>query len=207
MALKLPTFDRSVKLIEEDKTSSYVFHRWWQAVVQALESAFNTLESTVFAIQAVQDAANTAQAAADSAQASATAAASAASTAQTTATDVGTFAMLNGSGVVGATITASDTGLDAQVVITSHTRIYGDGSSVSVTGTTISGLAYSTLYFIYYDQASYAGGTVSYQVTTSEATAAQVNDRHLVGSVVTPASLDPDVTGKYVKPAGLGSLV
>jgi len=114
---------------------------------------------------------------------------------------------LTNSGVTGITISAVDAGSNCTISISNHTRVYGDGVSVSVTGGSITGLAYSTLYYVYYDQASRAGGTVTYVATVVKASAAQVNDRHLVGSVTTPAALGSAVTGKYVDLSGLGSLV
>jgi hypothetical protein len=60
---------------------------------------------------------------------------------------------------------------------------------VAVSGGTLTARAYSTDYFIYYDDPTRAGGAVTYQSTTSEATAAQIGDRHTVGEILTPAAL------------------
>lgn len=140
---------------------------------------------------------DTAQTAADAAQASADAA-------QSSAEGVETIAKLTGSGVTGVVINATDAGSDVSVTVSAHTRIYGDGSSVSVNSGSVTGLAYSTSYYIYYDQASFLGGAVTYLATTSDTTAAQVGSRHLVGQVTTPAALGADIPGDRVKPSGVG---
>lgn len=106
----------------------------------------------------------------------------------------------------GASISAADVGSDVTVTISAHTRIYADGTSVSVGGGTVTGLPFSTLYYIYYDDKALAGGAVTYAATTSSATAAQINGRHLVGSVTTPADGAPPKVGDNPRPPGVGEL-
>lgn len=113
---------------------------------------------------------------------------------------------LGSSYTVGATISAADVGSDVTVTISAHTRYYADGTSVSVSGGTVTGLAFSTLYYIYYDDSALAGGAVTYAATTSATTAAQVNGRHLVGSVTTPADGAAPSTGDTPEPPGVGEL-
>jgi hypothetical protein len=112
--------------------------------------------------------------------------------------------------VTGATITATDAGADVTITISAHTRHYPqpDGSTVdvAVSGGSLTGRAYSTTYYIYYDDPSRAGGAVTYQSTTSEATAAQIGDRHTVGGVTTPAALGAPKTGGYTRPPGPGQV-
>lgn len=115
-------------------------------------------------------------------------------------------AALTFSGVTGAVLTATDAGSSATITISSHTRLYGDSTSVSVNTGSVTGLAYDTVYYIYYDQASRLGGAVTYQATTVESVAAQLNDRHLVGSVKTPPALGGATNGLLVRPSGLGSI-
>lgn len=192
--LNLPSLQRLVPIVDpETGTPSPTFHVWWATVITKLSEAFNALSSVVDAVAAAQAAAETAQTAADTAQAAATTSNSVAS--------------LTTSGVAAATITATDAGSDVTITISAHLRLYGDGDSVSVSGGSIPALSYSTKYYIYYDQPSRAGGTVTYQATTSEATAAQTGDRHLVGAVTTPAALGAPVSGDLVYPAGLGSII
>jgi hypothetical protein len=145
------------------------------------------------AIVAVEDLADDAQASADAAQAAADGANSVAS--------------LTNSGVTGLTLGASDAGSDATITVSAHTRVYGDGSTLAIAGpVNITGLAYSTAYYIYYDDPTRADTTPAYQTTTSETTAAQTGDRHLVGFITTPAALAAPETGTPVRPPGIGNL-
>jgi hypothetical protein len=128
-------------------------------------------------------------------------------TAETAADGVTEVATLTSSGVTPNPLSASDAGANASVSIANHTRVYGDGTTVSVIGGSVTALAYSTLYYVYYDQPSRAGGSVSYAVTTNEASAAQVGDRHLVGTVTTPAAAAPDTDGEYVRSPGVGGII
>lgn len=195
MALKLPRFDRSIPITNENRTPSLPFHTWWQRALNSIESSFNQLETIVLDIQAAQNAANAAQAAADSAQASADAATSAAASSNSVAS-------LTNSGVTGCTISATDAGTNASVTISSHTRVYGDGTSVVVTGATLTGRAYSTFYYIYYEDAARTGGAVTYLTTTDEAVAVQTGNRHIVGSITTPAAAGANTNGAKLPPPG-----
>src|SRR5690606_13036501 len=90
--------------------------------------------------------------------------------------------------------------------ISAHSRVYGNGTIVSVNAGTISGLDHDTYYYIYYDDPTRTGGAVSYQATTIEANAAQINDRHLVGAVRTPEIGNPPELGAVKPGPGLGGL-
>ena len=188
------------RIATDSGTATGDFQAKWQRVMEEIETAVNA----VIDAQNAADAANAAAAAADAA---AVAAQSAADNAQTAADDAAAATAIANSYVTGVTITATDAGTDATISISAHTRYYADGTNVSVNLGSVTGLAYSTLYYIYYDQASRAGGAVTYQATTSEATAAQVGDRHTVGSVTTPAAAAPDNTGDFVYPPGVGNIV
>jgi len=200
MALKLPRLQSRVAVTDRAGMPDRAFHQWWDTFAKSLETAINDLADSVAAIQAAQDAA-------DAANAAAAAADAAAAAAQGAADDAASTSALANSGVTGATITATDAGADTSITISGHTRVYGDGTSVAVTGATLTGRAYSTFYYVYYDQPSRAGGAVTYQTTTSETTAAQTGDRHLVGSVTTPAAAAPDTDGNYVGAPGVGGII
>lgn len=183
---------------------------WWQQVAEAIElqeqrqdEAFEALEAAVAAITA-------AQAAADAANAAAAAAQTAADDVQAAADNIVEGDSLAKSFVSGATIAANDAGASATATISAHTRHYPqpDGSTidVAVNGGSVTGLAYSTAYFIYYDDAARAGGAVTYQATTSDTTAAQLGDRHVVGRVVTPAAAAAPTGGVYTRPPGSNGL-
>lgn len=192
MALNLPRLQRTVAIVDKVGQPVLAFHRWWQEVAKSIEEAFANLEATVTAVAAAQaaaDAANAAAAAADAAAASIT-----------------NEASLTNSYVTGLTLTASDAGPSASIAISAHTRVYGDGASVSVNSGNITGLAYSTVHYVYYDQPSRAGGAVSYQATTTQATAAQTGNRHFVGVVTTPAALGSATSGFGVSPPGVGNV-
>ena len=199
MALKLPRLPRDSALVDKNGYPTFKFQLWWAEFARSIETAYDSLAANVAAIAA-------AQAAADAANAAAAAADTAATNAQTAADGAAATAALSSSGVTGVTITGTDAGANATVSITAHTRVYGDGTSVSVNAGSVTGLAYSTLYYIYYDQASRAGGAVTYVATTSQTTAAQTGDRHLVGQVTTPAAAAPDTGGDYVGPPGVGNM-
>lgn len=198
MALSLPRMVRGLPIIGAVMDANQTFHRWWDQVASSLEQNFNDLEGAVLDIQAAQDAADTATAAAASAS-------SAASTAQSAATSANSVASLTNSGN-NASLTATDAGSNSTISISAHTRYYGDGTSVSVNSGSVTTLSYSTLYYVYYSDPSRSGGAVTYFATTSEATAAQTGNTHLVGSITTPAALDPDTSGQRVLPPGIGSL-
>lgn len=161
-----------------------------------VETAVVDLQDTVAAIAA--------------ANAAAAAANTAAAAAQGAADDITSSSELASSYVSGATITATDAGSDVTITISAHTRHYpqadGTVTSVAVNGGSLTARAYTTTYWVYYDQPSRAGGVVTYASATSEATAAQVGDRHTVGAVTTPAALGSAKLGGYVRPPGPGGI-
>lgn len=188
MVFKLPRFVSSFPIVSENRTPTLTFHRWWQEAIERIETAINGIQDAL-------DAAGIAQATADAAQATADAAQAAADSAES-------MAKLTNSGTTGVTLTATDAGSDATVSVTAHTRIYGDNTNVSVNAGSVTGLAYETYYYIYYDDPNFTGGAVTYAATTDSSVAAQVGSRHLVGSVVTPAALGGDTGGNPVVPPG-----
>jgi hypothetical protein len=217
MPLKLPNFIREAVLIDKQGRPTRMFHQWWQEVLKRIQTAFADLEAIVLAVQAAQDAAaaataaaELAQTAADDAATAATTAQASADTAQDSATAIAEGSALSNSYVSGLTVTATDAGPNAVISLSAHTRHYPqpDGSTVNVAvnGGAVTGLAYNTFYYVYYDDAARAGGAVVYVSTTSDATAAQLGDRHLVGSATTPAAAAPPNIGWTVKGPGVGDL-
>ncbi len=197
MPLKLPRFERTIPLVAEDKTSTATFHQWWQEVVKNLETAFNALETAVIDIQAAQAAATAAQSSADAAQSSATATAREA-------------ARISSYPNPSAVLSAADVGTDCTVTVAAHTRVYPVQGSIDVpdtaiAGGTVTGLAFSTLYYIYYDDTTLVNGSPTFQATTSAATASAgaAAGRHSVGSVTTPADGGGGTSGGgYQTPGG-----
>src|SRR4051812_4323742 len=219
MSLALPRFQQSSLLVDDNGLPSVPFHIWWDQFAARIEQSVNDLSAIVADIAALQAAQTTlindlaaavadiaaAQAAADAAQADATTgitnAAAAqttantgvtnAATAQTTANTVKRDDSISNSWTSpGTVLSAADAGSSATVTIANHTRKYSDVTSVSVTGNTVTGLAYSTSYDIYYDQTSRAGGAVTYHATTdpNAGMANSVAGRHWCGNITTPAA-------------------
>jgi hypothetical protein len=84
-------------------------------------------------------------------------------------------------------ISATDAGSTARISVASHTRYYG-GFNVGLNSGLISGLNFNTPYYVYYDDASYSGGSVSYFATTNKYTAASGIGRVYVGKITTPSN-------------------
>lgn len=192
---RIPRLDRVVEIVTQDNKPSLVFHQWWDTVAKAIESAVNNIQEAL-------EAAGIAQAAAETAQAAAEAAQTAAEDAQTAADNTNTTASVVNSGVDVNPLSGSDNGVNAQITIAAHNRLYPDGTSVAVDAGLISSLEYSTEYWVYYDDPTRAGGAVTYQETTTESVAAQAGNRHLVGKVTTPAAAGPATTGTYKRYPG-----
>lgn len=106
----------------------------------------------------------------------------------------------------GLTINGVNTGI---VTISNHTRVYADGSRVSVTGDTIYP-GNGVRGWIYYDQVNRAGGTVTYQYITVDDGTAFPNgaqpDRHFVGSFTVPAAAGSPIVGGPIRPPGYSAL-
>lgn len=166
------------------------FRRWWDETMNAIEETLNAILSIPEIEQALEDLDVATQAAQDAAD-NANAAASAVTSEQSLSASFPqnyTPPLLN----------ADDTGL---VTIAAHDRKYGDGTVVSVTGGTVAtGLTSGDIAWIYYDQASRAGGAVTYQFTQVETDIAQTGDRHSLGAVTIPAS--GSQAGNPVRPPG-----
>lgn len=192
MALRIPRFDRNVSVADKDGKPTLAFHQWWNSAAKAIETSINGIQDAL-------NAAGIAQAAADNANAAAVAA-------QNAADSVGEVSKLSGSGVTGMTFTASDAGTDATVTVSAHTRAYSDGTTVAVNGGSLTGLAYSTTYYVYYNDPTFSGGAVTYLSTAVQTDATQINGRHLVGQVTTPASGAPANDGLQPQPPGFGNL-
>lgn len=153
---------------------------------------------------------NSAKTLADSAQSTANTANTAATNAQTTADTVNRNDSISTSWTSPGTIlSAHDTGSNASITISNHTRKYSDATSKSVTGATINSLSYSTKYYIYYDDSNRSGGAVTFHATTNPNTALSngTAGRHFCGSITTPASGAGDTSGSYDPPSGGGGVI
>ncbi|WCT78870.1 phage tail protein [Novosphingobium humi] len=99
--------------------------------------------------------------------------------------------------------TAHDAGSSVLVSITDHTRVYPD-REVYISGVApITGLAFNTTYYLYYDDADRSGGAVEVHATPDLATAAMSDGhpaRHQLGIIITGASGAGDMHGGGVEP-------
>lgn len=175
-----PKLDRLVrfdKLAKSDGTVDQRFQLIWQQTMEAIEAAFA-------AISGRDDNQDSILARLDAAYNLATAANDNATSALSTINIADSF--INPVGV----LTASS---DGTITIAAHTRVYGDGVQVSVSGGSLSGFASGALVTVYYDDAGRAGGAVSYQGTTDAV--AQAGARHIVGQVTIPAAGEVDTAG------------
>lgn len=175
--IELPKLQDSISIVEEDGKPSLAFHRWWQEIAKTLEGQLNTINSELETlIAAAQTTANTA-------------AANAIATAREAA-------RINSYPNPGSILTAADVGTTAKITVGNHTRVYPVQGSLDVPDVTmtntpfdITGLAFSTQYWVYYDDSTLASTTPTFHVTTTAANA-QVGaavGRHLVGFITTPA--------------------
>jgi hypothetical protein len=111
----------------------------------------------------------------------------------------------------GGILSAADVGTDCTITITGHTRVYPvqglvDVPDVAITGGTLTGKAFSTRYYIYYDDATLALTSPTFVATTVAATA-QVGaaaGRHFLGYVDTPADGGTATAGEGGGPPGGG---
>lgn len=169
------------QIVDEKGYPTLPFHIWWQEFARNQDLSNEELAAQISAITGLDSSITTVLASAENAS-------------------------LVNSGVLSCTLTSSDSGSRATVYVTSHVRAYGDGSTVSVFSGTVLGLDYATTYYICYDQATRVGGSVLYLATTDESQALQVNDRHLIGTITTPAAAAADTAGITVDPPGIGYL-
>lgn len=210
MTLKLDRLQRSVSIVDGQGLPSVQFQRFWQGTAEALEESnsqiLEVLEQ-IASILGITDQLNaaiaSAQSAADSANSAASDAQSAADAASSAADTAATESSLATSGTTGLTITATDAGASVTVAISAHNRIYGNGASVAVNAGNIAGLSYSTTYYLFYVDASRAGGSVTFQASTSQGAAAQTGNVHSLGAVATPAAAAPPTDGRPNLPPGV----
>lgn len=94
-------------------------------------------------------------------------------------------------------LTGVDTGAGtARIDIASHNVQYGFGT-VAYNSGSITGLANSTLYYVYADDPTYAGGAVTYAATTTATNATANSGRYYLGRVTTPAGGAGNTGGGY----------
>lgn len=210
MSLKLERLQRAVAIVDGKGLPSSQYQMLWQRNAEAQEAAnasILALIAQIAEILGITDELGTAieaaQAAADNANAAAETAQTAADTASAAADAAASESSLATSGTTGLTITATDAGSSVTVAISAHNRIYGNGVSVAVSAGSITGLAYSTTYYLHYSDPARAGGSVTFLASTSQAAAAQTGATHSLGAVATPAAAAPPTDGRPNLPPGV----
>ncbi|WP_444941254.1 hypothetical protein ACJJI3_01545 [Microbulbifer sp. ZKSA004] len=118
-------------------------------------------------------------------------------------------------------LSASDNGSSAKISIAAHTIQYGRFARSYNSGS-ITGLNFSTRYYVYVDDPFYTGGGVTYYATTEIWQLSAGDDRRQVGAITTPADggdttipdlpycVDYDTVlpdGRFVRDLQLGDLV
>src|SRR3984885_9706492 len=93
-------------------------------------------------------------------------------------------------------LSATDAGSSATISISAFTMQVA-GVSVSLGGGSIAALSYSTLYYIYYSDATVSGGSVSYSASLTKSTALDTTSNFYVGSITTPAGTNPNTVGDH----------
>jgi hypothetical protein len=99
---------------------------------------------------------------------------------------------------------AADVGADVTITIDAHTRVLGDATSLAIAGGSVTGLAFSTVYAGYYDDATLESLTPTYHFTTDLKAAQTVaaEGRFFLGIITTPANGGCDGHGGGVYAAG-----
>lgn len=184
MAFRLPKLQRNVQINAKDGYPSAAFHIWWQQIAKRLETSITEIQEALDLAEAAQESADDAR---------------------NLAARTGSYTSPT------VVLTGTDAGATASITIASHTRIYPSNDDfpvdpVSVTGGSLTGLAFSTTYYVYYDDETLSDTTPVFQSTTTAATA-QVGagpGRHFVGVVTTPADGGGNTGGTGGTPPGGG---
>jgi hypothetical protein len=92
-------------------------------------------------------------------------------------------------------LTATDAGSSVTINVAGFNMNVAGVGSVAVSGGSLTGLAYNTLYYIYYADPAIAGGAVTFQSTTTKTNAISSGVDFFVGSILTPLATAPDTVG------------
>jgi hypothetical protein len=199
MALKLPRLPLSGQLIVDGKPTQ-MFQQFWDQFAKAIENSINDLSSVQATLIAQQAAITAAQADIVTQLGLITAAQAAADSAHLN------DKISSSSTAPSVVLSALDAGASATINIAANTRLYGDGATLAVAGGSLTGLAYSTLYAVYYDDPTTADTTPTYIATTvlKDAGFNQAPGRHYVDQITTPAAAGAPTSGGGGRPPGGG---
>ena len=95
-----------------------------------------------------------------------------------------------------APLSAYDAGSSAAIDVAAHTLYYG-GNELSYSSGSITGLGFSTLYYVYADDADKEGGAVTYIATATVSDIMGSTARYYVGQITTPADGAGDTSGGW----------
>ena len=162
--LRLPRFPQSNSIVDDKGKPDPHFLR-------TIHNSFDAMEKVVASLNSANDAlTNQIMMLTDTVRSTAIASSYTVPTACLTATDAG--------------------GGHATITIAVHTRYYGDNTAVGISAGAVTGLTYSTVYAVFYDDLTRRLNNPTF-VATTNLKVAQNNalaGRHLVGTVTTPAA-------------------
>jgi len=92
-------------------------------------------------------------------------------------------------------LTGHDAGSSATINVAAFSMRVSGMPDIAVNSGAVTGLSYDTLYYVYYDDPSFLGGTVTYHATGTKETALNGAGRFFVGSITTPVAGGVDTVG------------
>ncbi len=173
----LPPLPQGQQIVQPDGTASLAFTVYWQQLIDSLSATLTNITDIL---------------------ASATAAGREA-------------ARLSSYTLPSSVLTAADVGTTATVTIAIHDRVYPvqgiiDVPDITITAGSITGLPFSTTFYIYYDDTTLANTSPNFLATTGLGTASvgAAPGRHFLGKIITPADGAGDTVGTGGSPPGGG---
>ena len=92
-------------------------------------------------------------------------------------------------------LSATDAGGSATISVAAWVNRTSSKGDISYASGSVTGLSFSTLYFVYTDDGKLQGGVATYNATTTKVTAINGTGRFFIGSIITPASGGPQTSG------------
>lgn len=181
--IRLPRLQSMAPIVDKDGKPNLTFTRYFQSFAEQIELVINKITEILgitdeldLAIQAANAAAAAAKAAADAAQ-------DVADEAQATTDAQKREAALQGSYIEPDSVLSATT---TTITIAAHTRMYADGTSVSVNAGSVTASGPDDVDYVVYTDEDRSGGFVFYMVVADPPV--QTGDLHVVGAVTIPAT-------------------
>jgi hypothetical protein len=92
-------------------------------------------------------------------------------------------------------LTSTDAGGSAKISVAAFVMRTSSKGDISINSGSVTGLSYDTLYYVYYDDSTLAGGSPTYHATTTKTDAINGSGRFFVGSIMTAVSTGPQTLG------------